>query len=122
MTAPITRTHRLAVARAWFGADELTEFLQCYVDGDKGPYLGAPSVVAQLERLAQLVADAEGAWIPCMNDTWPTVGDRVLCMSSCNDHLILDYEGAGDFTDPEDDQVTIAVTHWRPMPKPPEQP
>lgn len=56
-SAPITRTHRLAVARAWEG-----QHIPTLITVNR--WLGTGLIVddesAQLERLAQLVADAEG--------------------------------------------------------------
>ncbi len=57
--APVTKSHRLAVARAWEGKNGPIEELQRWADAGNVGY-----VVDLFERLAQLVADAEGAWVP----------------------------------------------------------
>ena len=72
------------------------------------------------EQSALSSAQGEGWVRPSKRQ--PDVGDRVLCITSCDDHMILDYAGAGDFTDPEDDQVTIAVLWWMPLPAKPKEP
>lgn len=60
-SAPITRTHRLAVARAWEGFFRLPAYIQTWADsGEIDRYnTSALSKLESLERLAQLVADAE---------------------------------------------------------------
>ena len=60
MSAPITRTHRLAVARAWAGEDSLAPFVQGWVEDGHVVRDQFKPVIETLERLAQLVADAEG--------------------------------------------------------------
>ncbi len=49
---PITKAHRLSVARAWDNDSQLRSMLQAWVD--------EKAYTPRLERLAQLVADAEG--------------------------------------------------------------
>ena len=57
MTAPITKAHRLAVARAWADGDaNLSIETRRWIASGVADY----GEEAALERLAQLVADAEG--------------------------------------------------------------
>jgi hypothetical protein len=58
----VTRTHRLAVARAWCGEDDVSKRIMTWAESGGGD--DWPIILQGLERLAQLVADAEGAWIP----------------------------------------------------------
>jgi hypothetical protein len=58
MSAPITRTHRLAVARAWEGDGRARPtWVHRWIETGAGAH---DAEEATLERLAQLVADAEG--------------------------------------------------------------
>ena len=60
---------------------------------------------------------------------WISVGDRlpeddgyVLC--HCNDgspDVVCMYYGDGEFVTPELDNITHIVTHWMPLPQPPEE-
>jgi hypothetical protein len=67
----------------------------------------------------QKLARLHSGWL--RPKTPPDVGDRVLCISSCDDHLVLDYAGAGDFVDPETED-TIAVKWWQPLTWPTDTP
>ncbi len=51
-------------------------------------------------------------------DKQPIVGDRVLCWSTADDPMVLDYAGAGDFVSPCDDTEVYSVSHWRPIAPP----
>jgi hypothetical protein len=141
MTNPITRHHRLSVARAWEDDGVESAFALRWVNGEwPGPLT---PTLAKLERLAQLVADAEGAWIPCP-ERMPEPGAPVLFWVS--DWLPDATPGLGPFIDDyvrgqhwQDETQTEGydgdpkrhytksvnaegVTHWRPLPsKPPEQ-
>ena len=60
---------------------------------------------------------------------WISVGERlpeddgyVLC--HCNDgspDVVCMYYGDGEFVTPELDNITHIVTHWMPLPQPPEE-
>lgn len=90
--------------------------------------LGAPPVeptkaeldIAMAAISASQPAERDGQWVSPSKRT-PDVGDRVLCITTCDDPMVLDYAGAGDFTDPEDDTVTIAVKLWMPVPPQPKE-
>lgn len=58
---PITKAHRLSVARAWEGDEPTSLFFRTWIDGGlMGSWPTAQETIRMLERLAQLVADAEG--------------------------------------------------------------
>ena len=65
----VTKAHRLAVARAWHGNAGLVSAVQRWADGQTAVSQASPpsrgddvyETLHALERLAQLVADAEGA-------------------------------------------------------------
>lgn len=56
MTAPITKSHRLSVARAWEGDEPFSSFVQHWVE--TGEAKASAVKRARLNKLAQLVADA----------------------------------------------------------------
>ena len=89
MTAPITKSHRLSVARAWEGSDDLSVFIQRWVAGEPPGWVNVEDVIAQLDRLSQLVADAEGdgEWIRHSdNPAVPLLGD--VCWVQFDDHTV----------------------------------
>ena len=136
MTSPITRTHRLAVARAWEVDERLTPFVQRWTETGNLTADVFAATIQTLERLAQLVADAEGAWIPC-EERMPAHAESVLFW--CRGWVKGAVFGLGRFLIDEDERQQFEdetqqdddgprmypateVTHWMPLPKPPERP
>ena len=54
----VTKNHRLSVARAWFDLREIHSSFHGWIEGEPGEW---PVYRESFERLAQLVANAEGA-------------------------------------------------------------
>ena len=92
----------------------------------------ALAYIQQLETRMEAFLDEALTYIqkleaqqPC----WISVGERlpeddgyVLC--HCNDgspDVVCMYYGDGEFVTPELDNITHIVTHWMPMPQPPEE-
>lgn len=120
----ITRTHRLSVARAWEGEDSLAPFVHSWVEDGHVVRDQFKPVIETLERLAQLVADAEGAWIPC-EERLPKVGEPFLIYLSKKNLVRQGFRTNGKLWFLDDGDPAPAVTHWRTLPaapKPPEQP
>lgn len=117
---PITRDHRLSVARAWLNrpGDELA-LVKSWANSE----LVTGSFFETLERLAQLVADAEGAWIPVAE--WPERAGYVAIGYDIFYNRIGEVEReAGSrrwvFSDSQKDDCDVTMVC--PLPKPPEQP
>ena len=114
----VTRTHRLAVARAWEGDEPQSDHVKSWLNGE--PVVPSlTDTTEMLERMAQLVADAEGAWIPVAEKAPPT-GICVLVDGGCAYFDGIDWRtlmGADAHR-----KIEWTVTHWRPLPKGPEQP
>ncbi len=124
MTNPITRAHRLAVARAWEGASE-DAFPALVRDwAEFGPTAGTCSQqtrlkLGALERVARMVADAEGAWIP-VTERLPDDGAKVLVIGlSGPDQGVYRLDAARNAWYPGGWPVR-STRAWRPLPKPPE--
>lgn len=131
MTNPVSRNHRLAVARAWEGDEPTSLFFRTWIDGGlMGSWPTAQETIHMLERLAQLVADAEGAWIPC-SERLPDDDAIVLVFGHYEGtgaqwdwQAVCRFEGdTGLWLGIPTDCASDEATHWRPLPaKPPEQP
>jgi hypothetical protein len=87
--------------------------------------LGGAEVVFQgeyndlLNAIAKLVADAEGAWIPC-EERMPECGEPFLIYLSKKNLVRQGFRTSGKLWFLDDGDPAPAVTHWRPLPKPPE--
>ncbi len=68
MSAVVTREHRLSVARAWEGTRIEQDVVNAWAGGRVSGYVGFSNLVARLERLAQLVADAEASRPPQLSE------------------------------------------------------
>lgn len=126
MSATVTKQHRLSVARAWEGDPDVDGFrLETRRWAQTGLVVDADS--AGLERLAQLVANAEGAWIH-VDAELPDSDVRVLIVNHEPDYVSVelmftdDSEGNGEpyWAADGGDLNLRNYPHWRPLPKPPE--
>ena len=57
----VTRAHRSRVAIAYEGDERLSVFVKRWVEGEGAIHPNVESALESLERMAQLLADAEGA-------------------------------------------------------------
>ncbi len=116
MSAPITKAHRLSVALADLGVAEFKDLPAHYKSWVDEPNLEGTTSWS-VTRLAQLVADAEGAWIPC-SERLPSKAGMYLCFHPRHGQDVIFFGGerwgTTSFWDHED------ATHWMALPKPPE--
>lgn len=127
MSNTITRDHRLSVARAW-EPEPFSPYMMMWIDGKRHP---SHFSAERLDRLAQVVADAEGAfWVP-VEVGLPDSDVQVVAMNASGDRALVtleftdDSEGHGEpyWSAGDWDAALSDYAHWRPLPaKPPEQP
>jgi hypothetical protein len=122
MTNPITREHRLSVARAWEGDELAAVPVQTWVATGALESRGIPSVrnrLEALERLAQLMADAEpkpiegGALVMALTEVMREADRKFEKVGGSTRHHVRDC------LIPELEAAGLAVVR---LPKPPEQP
>ena len=98
------------------------------------PYDGEPNGCNRTDGICKMfdvALDAAEAisQLEAQQPSWISVGERlpeddgyVLC--HCNDgspDVVCMYYGDGEFVTPELDNITHIVTHWMPLPQPPEE-
>ena len=98
------------------------------------PYEGEPNGCNRpggICKMFDVALDADEAisQLEAQQPRWISVGERlpeddgyVLC--HCNDgspDVVCMYYGDGEFVTPELDNITHIVTHWMPLPQPPEE-
>lgn len=126
---PITKQHRLSVARAWEGAQDVDDFR---TNARRWAQTGlvVDSDSEGLERLAQLVADAEAScWVPVAVGL-PDSDITVIARSHEGDETPVtleftdDSEGHGEpyWAATGGDLALCNYPHWRPLLSDPEQP
>lgn len=66
-------------------------------------------------------------WIKCIDDNYPNIGEEVLIRIPVCDHFNIEngtYKGDGQFIgawcDTRGKGKAYRVTHWQPLPQPPE--
>jgi hypothetical protein len=126
--AAVTSAHRLLIARAWEGDGTLSTFIQRWIDGEPHDAWGqgVAGTLESLERMAQLLADAEPRWVltserlPALREVvmFCTPDEHSVSVGHTNGKVWLDlldmYAGG-----PQEYDMS-AVRAWRPLPQPPE--
>ena len=74
----VTRAHRSRVAIAYEGDERLSVFVKRWVEGEGAIHPNVESALESLERMAQLLADAEGKPGAVQTRCWKVTGHHYI--------------------------------------------